>query len=104
MSAELKSNLISMSIRGRDSATLTIFSRSSLDSERVGLLRKVLTNLSVSAFLAWSAGDTERLRVNGALGFKASIICCDDGLLCAIATPAGRTSAAARADEAMVES
>jgi hypothetical protein len=74
-----------------------------MDSERVGRLRSVSTNLSISAFSACPAGENERLRVTGRLGLSASIICCDDGLGWAMAAPAGRTSAAAMTERAMLD-
>src|SRR5947207_12028830 len=90
-------------MRGRSWATLAICWRSSIDSERVGRLRSVSTNLSVSAFFACSAGETDRLRVSGRFGFSASIICCDDGLGWAMAAPAGRISMAAMTERAMLD-
>src|SRR5258708_4117406 len=74
-----------------------------MESERVGRLRNVSTNLSVSAFFACSAGETERLRVSGRLGFSASMICCDDGFCWAIAAPAGRTSATATTERTILD-
>src|SRR2546423_244242 len=90
-------------MRGRSWATVAICWRSLMDSDRVGRLRSVSTNLSVSAFFACSAGETERLRVSGCFGFSASMICCDDGLGWAIATPAGRIKAAAMTEPAMLD-
>src|SRR5262249_40723866 len=48
---------------GRFSAKVTICSRSAVESDRVGRLRRLSTKRASSAFFAASAGEVERLRV-----------------------------------------
>src|SRR5262245_47220263 len=63
VTAELKSKLISRSIFGLELAIDAILSRSSVDRERVGRLRKELRNFVSSTAGASLAGDVVRPRV-----------------------------------------
>ena len=71
--SELYSKLISRSMLGRFWAMIAICSRSAVESERVGRLRKLFMNLNSSALRASSAGDVVRLFVVLAI-FSALII------------------------------
>jgi hypothetical protein len=63
MMAELNSKLISRSIFGFELAVEVIFSRSSVDSERVGRFRKAAIKRVSSAARAALAGDVVKTRV-----------------------------------------
>src|SRR6185437_193427 len=92
--AELKSKLISRSIFGLSRVRLWSWSRSSIDSERVGRLRTLLINVISRCFFSIDCGSTERLRVAGAAFSDVMIALVEIVLSPAKARPAVIESAA----------
>src|SRR3954470_5435788 len=96
MMAELNSKLISRSIFGFELEIEVIFSRSSVESERVGRLRKAAINFVSSAVRAALAGDIVRpLVARGA--FNAFTMSSAERCSAADANPEERANPAAKA-------
>src|SRR6476620_5204684 len=95
MTAELNSKLISRSIFGFELAIEVIFSRSSVDSDRVGRLRKAAIKRVSSAARAALAGDVVKPRVIRG-GFSALMMSSAERCSAADAAPEERANPTAK--------
>src|SRR3954452_3558294 len=94
ITAELNSKLISRSIFGFELAIDAIWSRSSVDSERVGRLRNASRNRVSAAARAASGGDVVRPRVTR--GFSALMMSSAERFSAANANPDERAKPATK--------